>query len=67
MHQQFLISLLYGQTMKDCVRFEVFTAVTMKNAVFCDVAPYSSWVTDVWEERINSIFRVEKSASEKPA
>jgi hypothetical protein len=25
-----------------CVRFEVFTAVTMKNAVFCDVSPCGS-------------------------
>jgi hypothetical protein len=24
------------------VRFEIFTAVTMKNAVFCDVAPCRS-------------------------
>jgi hypothetical protein len=27
---------------KYCVRFEVFTAVTMKNAVFWDVTPYGS-------------------------
>jgi hypothetical protein len=39
------------------VRFEVFTAVTMKNAVFWDVAP-CILLTDVSEERIASIFRV---------
>jgi hypothetical protein len=41
------------------VRFEVFTAVTMKKAVFWDVAPCRSGVNDVSEERIASIFRVE--------
>jgi hypothetical protein len=49
------------------VRFEVFTAVTMKNAVFWDVAPCRSCVNRRFGERIASIFRVEKSASEEPA
>jgi hypothetical protein len=53
------------------VGFEVFTAVTMKKAVFLDVAPCREWVKRVSEERISSIFRVEekrrKSASEEPA
>jgi hypothetical protein len=49
------------------VRFEVFTAVTIKNAVFWDVAPIDLVTTDVSEERIASIFRLEKSASEEPA
>jgi hypothetical protein len=48
------------------VRSEFLTAVTMKSAVFWDVAPCRYCVTDVSEERI-SIFRVEKSASEEPA
>jgi hypothetical protein len=39
----------------------------MKNAVLWDVAPYKSNVNRVSEERIASIFRVEKSASEEPA
>jgi hypothetical protein len=39
----------------------------MKNIVFWDVALWRSWLTDVSEERIASIFRVEKSASEEPA
>jgi hypothetical protein len=40
----------------------------MKNAVFWDVAPRVDLVcTDVSEELIASIFRVEKSASEYPA
>jgi hypothetical protein len=49
------------------VRAEIFTAVTMKNAVFWDVAPCRSCVNRLLEERIVFIFRVEKSASEKPA
>jgi hypothetical protein len=43
------------------VRFEIITEVIMKNA-FCDLVQI-----DVSEERIASIFRVEKSASEEPA
>jgi hypothetical protein len=54
------------------VRFEDFAAVTMKKAVYCDVAPPRYCVTDISEERIASIFRVEenkirKSASKEPA
>jgi hypothetical protein len=49
------------------VGFEVVTAVTMKNAVFWDVAPYRSCELNRSEKRIASIFRVEKSASEEPA
>jgi hypothetical protein len=37
------------------VRFEVFTAVTMKNAVFWDVTPCGSCKTDVSEELSASI------------
>jgi hypothetical protein len=37
------------------LRFEVFTAVTMKNTVFWDVAPCRSSVNDVSEERISSM------------
>jgi hypothetical protein len=48
------------------VEFDVITAVIMKNAVFWDVAPCRSCVNCVSEERIASIFRVEKSASEEP-
>jgi hypothetical protein len=48
----------------DFVRFEVLTSVTMKNAVFWDVAPCRSCeMNDVSEERIAYILRVEKSAS----
>jgi hypothetical protein len=49
------------------VKFEVFTAVTLKNAVFWDVALCTFLWTGVSEERIASIFRVEKSTSEGPA
>jgi hypothetical protein len=43
------------------VRFEVFTSVTMKNAVFLDVAQCRSCVNRRFgEELIASIFRVEK-------
>jgi hypothetical protein len=41
------------------IRFEVFTAVTMKNAVFWDVAPFDSVRTDMPEDRVASIFRME--------
>jgi hypothetical protein len=39
----------------------------LKNVVFWDVTLCRSWVTNVSEERIASIFRVEKSSSWKPA
>jgi hypothetical protein len=39
------------------VRFEAFTAVTMKNAVFRDVALV---ITDVSEKLITSIIRMER-------
>jgi hypothetical protein len=55
-----------GQTNEQNIRFEVFTAMTMKKAVFWDVALCRCGVS---EERIASIFRVEgkirKSASEE--
>jgi hypothetical protein len=31
-----------GKVLEDCVRFEVSTAVTMKNGVFWDVTPCGS-------------------------
>jgi hypothetical protein len=40
------------------VRFEVFTAVTMKNAVFWDVTPIAHVRTDILEELGTSIIRV---------
>jgi hypothetical protein len=43
------------------VRFEVFTAVTMKDEAHC------SFCVDVSEERIASIFRIEESARQEPA
>jgi hypothetical protein len=45
---------------KVCVRVEVFTAVTMKSAVFWDVTPYVSCKTEVTEECITSIIGVER-------
>jgi hypothetical protein len=38
------------KTKRKDVRFEVFTAVTMKNGVFWDVTPCGSYKTDVSEE-----------------
>jgi hypothetical protein len=43
--------------------FEVFTAMTMKNAVFRDVTLCGFVRTDVSEERSASIIRVTKSVS----
>jgi hypothetical protein len=37
------------------VRYEVFTAVTMKNAEYWDVTPCGPCKNRVWEERITSI------------
>jgi hypothetical protein len=37
-------TLVFKANMKTCIRFEVFTAVTMKNVVFWDVALCRSWV-----------------------
>jgi hypothetical protein len=48
------------------VRFEVFTAVTMKNAVFWGVALCRSRVNRRFGGTYCSIFRVEKPASEEP-
>jgi hypothetical protein len=42
------------------VGFEVITVATMKNAVFWHVAPCDLIYTDVSEERIESIFKVEE-------
>jgi hypothetical protein len=46
----------FGQSPQFLVRFEVFTAVTVKNAVFWDVTPCDSCNNDVAEERVSSIF-----------
>jgi hypothetical protein len=40
------------------VRFEVFTAMTMKNGVFWDVTPYGFCKNDVSEELGASFIRV---------
>jgi hypothetical protein len=50
---------LVSTVMKVCiVRFEVFTAVIMNNAVSWDAMPCGSCKTDVSEERIASNIRV---------
>jgi hypothetical protein len=36
-------TVLQRQTHKEDVRFEVFTAMTMKNGIFWDVTPYGYW------------------------
>jgi hypothetical protein len=47
------------------VGFEAFTAVTMENVIIWDVTPCGIVRTEVSEEHVLSIFRVEKSASEE--
>jgi hypothetical protein len=42
------------------VRFEVFTVVTIKNAIFWDVMPCDSIRTDVSEKHISSNIRVKR-------
>jgi putative lipoic acid-binding regulatory protein len=49
------------------IRFEVFTAVTMKMSSSGMWRSVDLALTDVSEERIASIFREEKSASGEPA
>jgi hypothetical protein len=53
-----LIIILFIKIIQLCVRFWVFTAVTMKNAVFWMWHRVDLVWTDVSEERIASIFRV---------
>jgi hypothetical protein len=45
------------------VGFEVLAATVMNVAFFWDIAPCSPYVTDVPEERITSIIRVENQPS----
>jgi hypothetical protein len=45
----------------------ILTHFYLKNVIFWDVALCRSALTDVSEERIASILRVEKSANEEPA
>jgi hypothetical protein len=48
------------------VGFEVLTAVVMKISVSWDITPYSPVkLTDISEENIASIFRVEESAKQE--
>jgi hypothetical protein len=48
------------------LRFEIVTAVVMKNSVFWDVAPFSRWKwTDVAEEDAPSILRVEEQVKQE--
>lgn len=58
----FFLNVVYSryETLRD-VGFEVFAAVTIKNAVLWDVAPCGSCKeTDISEERVTPMFRVEE-------
>jgi hypothetical protein len=48
------------------VRCEVLIAVTTKDVVFYDVAPYRSCKTHVSEESIDSIFKVQIPGTTRP-
>jgi hypothetical protein len=48
---------------KKLVRFEVFTAMTIKNAVFWDAMRCGSYNNGVSEEHITSIIRVTRKVS----
>jgi hypothetical protein len=51
-----------------CVGFEVLTATVTKIVIFWDIAPCKPYIwTDVSEERITSIFKVENQPSKKTA
>jgi hypothetical protein len=45
------------------VRYEVFRAVAMKNAIILDVAPSGSYGIDVSEEHVASIINLMKKES----
>jgi hypothetical protein len=47
--------------MKSCVRFEVFTAVTMENGVFWDVTPCGSCKSRRFEELSASFIRMTRN------
>jgi hypothetical protein len=47
------------------LRFEVFTAVTMKNAAFCDIAPCGSCKKGRFGELSVSIIRVTRISSQR--
>jgi hypothetical protein len=55
-------SARWGEVFYDDVKFEVFTAVITKNAVFWYVTPCDS-CENLSEESVASIIRVKKSAS----
>jgi hypothetical protein len=57
LHRRHIMSLLQSPASSCHVRFEVFTAVTMKDALFWDMALVR---TDVLEERITSIIRMRR-------
>jgi hypothetical protein len=58
-HRKHITALIPSPAGLCYIRFEVFTAVTMNNAVFWDVTPHGSCKrTDISEERIASIIRV---------
>jgi hypothetical protein len=47
--------------MKDYKGFDVLRAVIMKSSIFWDITPYTPFkLTDVSEEHVVSIFRVEE-------
>jgi hypothetical protein len=54
----FFLQLGGGATHMRSVRFQVSTAVTMKNAIFWDVLPYDSCKNRLSEERIAAIIRI---------
>jgi hypothetical protein len=62
----FPITLAYNELNRNII-YTSMNISTVKNAVFCDVAPCNLVWTDVSGECIASIFRVEKSASDEPA
>jgi hypothetical protein len=57
-----LAFLSHSKQVLEYIRFEVFTAVTMKHSIFWDEKPCRSCV-----ERVASIFRVDKTVSGEPA
>jgi hypothetical protein len=62
-HRRHITSPLQSRVSSCYVRFEVFTAVTTKNAVFWDITPSDILRNDVLEEPSASIIRVKESVN----
>jgi hypothetical protein len=64
-HRKYMTSLLQSPVGWCPARFQVLTAVTTKNVVFWTVTQYGSCKNRRFEERIASIFMVERISEKR--